>query len=226
MIIGKPVIRYVQIERHGSTATQVAGAPDTSMRITTSETLLFGHGGPPRSSMSTPGSVREDTPDGRRRRTTNTAGSTKEIRSGRPEMLEIGCGWGGFADYAAKTCGARWSVDDQQGAGVFRPATQSTERALPKRSRLSCRTIATSAATTIACAIEMTHGGRRAVLAKLSQLRDRLRRAGRGIQASPSRTVFGLSPRSRNSFSATSFPADACPSPQILTVARRRFGVQ
>ena len=66
------------------------------------------------------------------------------------KLLEIGCGWGGFAEYAAKTYGAK-----VVGLTISREQHDfAQERILepgsPTRSRSGCRTIATSAAATTA----------------------------------------------------------------------------
>ena len=67
-----------------------------------------------------------------------------DLRPGQ-KLLEIGCGWGGFAEYAAKTFGAKvvgLTISKEQRdfaqARIQRPASAT-------RSRSGCRTIATSA---------------------------------------------------------------------------------
>ena len=68
-----------------------------------------------------------------------------DLRPGQ-KLLEIGCGWGGFAEYAAKTCGANGGrAHHQQGAARLRASAHPRTPALPTRSRSGCRTIATSA---------------------------------------------------------------------------------
>ena len=63
------------------------------------------------------------------------------------KLLEIGCGWGGFAEYAAKTYGA-----DVVGLTISKAISRKRGFRTPvlaKRSRSGCKTIATSATNTI-----------------------------------------------------------------------------
>ena len=68
-----------------------------------------------------------------------------DLRPGQ-KLLEIGCGWGGFAEYAAKTFGIKvvgLTISKEQ--RDFAQARIHNAGPQPTRSRSSCRTTATSA---------------------------------------------------------------------------------
>jgi cyclopropane-fatty-acyl-phospholipid synthase len=100
-------------------------------------------------------------------------------------VLEIGCGWGGFAEFAAKEIGCKvtgLTISQEQ----FDYATQAhvRGRASPTRSRSSSRTTATSGALRPHRLHRDVRGRGRAVLAGLFRaLSQRLRAGGRaGLQ--------------------------------------------
>lgn len=145
-----------------------------------------------------------------------TSASQKPV-SPAVKLFEIGCGWGGFAEFAAKTFGARV-------VGL----TISTEQRDSARKRIHEAGLAEKVEIRLQdyrderdrydriASIEMIEAvGEQFWPRYFAQLRDRLPTGGlAGIQAItiPDRLFQGYRARSTSS-SATSFPAACCPRP-------------
>ena len=132
------------------------------------------------------------------------------------KLLEIGCGWGGFAEYAAKTYGASGRPHHQRGAARFRASAHPEGRPLRPGRNPSAGLSRRARPVRPDRLHRDDRGRRRAVLAELLlQFRDRLLPGGlAGIQAitirdSCSRTIAARSISS----SVTSSPAACCPRP-------------
>lgn len=65
-----------------------------------------------------------------------------ELRPGQ-SVLEIGCGWGGFAEFAAKLTAPAWWHSPSARSSTNLPVDESTKPGSAKRSRSGCRIIAT-----------------------------------------------------------------------------------
>jgi cyclopropane-fatty-acyl-phospholipid synthase len=151
-----------------------------------------------------------------------------DLRPGQ-KLLEIGCGWGGFAEYAAKTCGARVvgltiSKEQRDFAQARLQAAGLNERV---EIRLQDYRDERDRYERIA-SIEMIEAvGEQFWPKYFSQLRDRLLPGGlAGIQAITIQDCLFQSYRREVDFiQRYVFPGGMLPSPQILKSLGERFGV-
>jgi cyclopropane-fatty-acyl-phospholipid synthase len=202
MLGDKPLMRFVQIVRHWFNRNTKRQARRNIYAHYDIGNAFYSAWLDP--SMTYSSALFEDhTPDLTAAQTTNTAGSPKRsICSPARSLLEIGCGWGGFAEYAAKTYGAKvvgltiskeqrdFAQARIQNAGPRRqgrdPAAGLSRRARPVRPDRLDRD---------------DRGGRRAVLAEIfftaarpAAARRPRRHSGHHHSGQP---VPDLSPRSR-----------------------------
>ena len=145
------------------------------------------------------------------------------------KLLEIGCGWGGFAEYAARDLWRqRGRTDHQQGAARFcaaahpggRPCRQGRDPAQDYRDERDRYDRIAS--------IEMIEAvGEQFWPRYFSQLRDRLLPGGlAGIQAITIQDrLFQTYRREVDFIQRYVFPGGMLPSPQVLKSLGERFGV-
>ena len=145
------------------------------------------------------------------------------------KLLEIGCGWGGFAEYAAKTCGAR-----VVGLTISREqrdfAQQRIQRAgLGERVEIKLQDYRDERGQYDRIAsIEMIEAvGEQFWPKYFSQLRDRLLPGGlAGIQAITIQDgLFQAYRREVDFIQRYVFPGGMLPSPKVLKTLGDRFGV-
>jgi cyclopropane-fatty-acyl-phospholipid synthase len=145
------------------------------------------------------------------------------------KLLEIGCGWGGFAEYVAKTFGAKvvgLTISRQQRDFAQRRIQQA---GLAERVEIKLQDYRDERARYDRIAsIEMIEAvGERFWPKYFSQLRDRLLPGGlAGIQAITIQdSMFPQYRREVDFIQRYVFPGGMLPSPQILKTLGERFGV-
>jgi cyclopropane-fatty-acyl-phospholipid synthase len=145
------------------------------------------------------------------------------------KLLEIGCGWGGFAEYVAKTFGARvvgLTISKQQRDFAQRRIQQA---GLAERVEIKLQDYRDERARYDRIAsIEMIEAvGEKFWPKYFSQLRDRLLPGGlAGIQAITIQdSMFPQYRREVDFIQRYVFPGGMLPSPQILKTLGERFGV-
>ena len=146
------------------------------------------------------------------------------------KLLEIGCGWGGFAEFAAKTFGARVvGLTISERAARFRAASASTRRASPSKVEIRLQDYRDERDRYDRIAsIEMIEAvGEQFWPRYFAQLRDRLLPGGlAGIQAITIQDKLFQSYRREVDFiQRYVFPGGMLPSPQVLKSLGERFGV-
>jgi cyclopropane-fatty-acyl-phospholipid synthase len=145
------------------------------------------------------------------------------------KLREIGCGWGGFAEYAAKTFGARvvgLTISEQQ-RDFARQRIQNAGLADQVEIRLQDYRDERDRYDRIA-SIEMIEAvGEQFWPRYFSQLRDRLLPGGlAGIQAITIQdSLFATYRREVDFIQRYVFPGGMLPSPQVLKSLGERFGV-
>ena len=152
MLGGKPLVRFVQMVRHWfNRNTRRASAAQHPRALRPRQRVLFGVARSEHDLLV--GALRRRharTWPPRRHNKYRRLAEAIDLQPGQ-NVLEIGCGWGGFAEYRRQDLrrqGRR--ADDQQRAARLRPQAHSGGGPRRQASRSGCRTIATSAATTTA----------------------------------------------------------------------------
>jgi len=144
-------------------------------------------------------------------------------------LLEIGCGWGGFAEYAAKTCGAKvvgLTISEEQ-RDFAQARIQKAGLGEKVEIRLQDYRDERDQYERIA-SIEMIEAvGEQFWPKYFSQLRDRLLPGGlAGIQAITIQdNLFHTYRREVDFIQRYVFPGGMLPSPQVLKALGERFGI-
>jgi cyclopropane-fatty-acyl-phospholipid synthase len=229
MLTGKPVIRYVQIARHWFNRNTKWQARRNIYAHYDIGNAFYSAWLDPSMTYSS-ALFEDDTPD-------LTAAQNNKYRrlaeaiDLRPDqkLLEIGCGWGGFAEYAAKTCGA-----------TVVGLTISKEQRDFARQRIHRAGLAEKVEIKLQdyrderghydriASIEMIEAvGEQFWPKYFSQLRDRLLPGGlAGIQAITIQdSLFQAYRREVDFIQRYVFPGGMLPSPQILKSLGDAFGV-
>jgi cyclopropane-fatty-acyl-phospholipid synthase len=229
MLIGKPVIRYVQIARHWFNRNTKRQARRNIYAHYDIGNAFYSAWLDPSMTYSS-ALFEDDAPDltAAQNNKYRRLAEAIDLRPGQ-KLLEIGCGWGGFAEYAAKTCGA-----------TVVGLTISKEQRDFARQRIHRAGLAEKVEIKLQdyrderghydriASIEMIEAvGEQFWPKYFSQLRDRLLPGGlAGIQAITIQdSLFQAYRREVDFIQRYVFPGGMLPSPQILKSLGDAFGV-
>src|SRR6266403_287068 len=229
MLTGKPVMRYAQIVRHWFNRNTKWQARRNIYAHYDIGNAFYSAWLDPSMTYSS-ALFEDDTPDltAAQNNKYRRLAEAIDLRPGQ-KLLEIGCGWGGFAEYAAKTCGA-----------TVVGLTISKEQRDFARQRIHRAGLAEKVEIKLQdyrderghydriASIEMIEAvGEQFWPKYFSQLRDRLLPGGlAGIQAITIQdNLFPTYRREVDFIQRYVFPGGMLPSPQILKTLGERFGV-
>jgi cyclopropane-fatty-acyl-phospholipid synthase len=229
MLIGKPVMRYVQIVRHWFNRNTKWQARRNIYAHYDIGNAFYSAWLDPSMTYSS-ALFEDDTPDltAAQNNKYRRLAEAIDLRPGH-KLLEIGCGWGGFAEYAAKTCGANvvgLTISKEQ-RDFARQRIHRAGLAEKVEIRLQDYRDERGHYDRIA-SIEMIEAvGEQFWPKYFSQLRDRLLPGGlAGIQAITIQdSLFQAYRREVDFIQRYVFPGGMLPSPQILKSLGDTFGV-